>query len=296
MNLRSARDSRRAYISKLVNSSIRTVAVWASAGVLVLLPGAVAGQAGGPPAVYRPLGEPDLSGFWQHSPIQVWQALPFKAEPVQDLKGTLNQANLLTVFEGDDTAPILRAAAAAEVKRHTDAVRAGTQIPTPQEACRPSGVPNVMTLPAPVEFLQLPDRVVILYQRDHQVRHIWLTGRHSDHVTPSWYGESIGHYDGDTLVVDTIGFNAKTPVDIFGTPHTEDLHVVERIRTIDNGRQLEVVFTVDDPRMFTSEWSGRTVYNRANLPPERWEEEVCAENDRLPNGEYDIPAEPRPVF
>ena len=271
----------------------------ASVGVLIvvqLLISAAGVQDKTQAEVYRPIPPPDLSGFWQHSPIQVLQGIPFKAEPVQDLKGPLDPTNLLTLFEGDYTAPILRPVAAAEVKRHTDAVRAGKQIPTPQEICEPSGVPNVLTLPAPVEFLQQRDKIIVLYQRDHQVRHIYLTDHHSEHIPLSWYGESIGRYEGDTLVVDTVGTKATTPVDIFGTPHTENLRVIERIRPINDGRQLEVVIIVNDPRMFTSEWSGRSVYNRVNTTPDRWEEEVCAENDRLPNGTYEIPTETKVVF
>ncbi len=117
---------------------------------------------------------------------------------------------------------------------------------------------------------------------------------HSVSLAPSWYGESVGHYEGDSLVIDTVGMNAKTPVDIFGTPHSDRLHVVERLRLINNGRQMEVVFTVDDPNNFTSEWSGRILYNRSNVMG--LEEEVCAENDRLPEGVYDIPTETKPIF
>jgi hypothetical protein len=151
-----------------------------------------------------------------------------------------------------------------------------------------------MTLPAPIQILQQPEKLVLLYQRDHQVRHITMNTHHSDHLTPSWYGESVGHYEGDVLVIDTVGMNAKTPVDIFGTPHSEALHVVERLRLINNGRQMEVVFTVDDPNSFTSEWSGRILYNRSNVMS--LEEEVCAENDRLPEGVYEIPTETKPIF
>ena len=79
---------------------------------------------------------------------------------------------------------------------------------------------------------------------------------HSANPKPSWYGESVGHYEGDTLVVDTVGFNDKTFVDSYRTPHTDKLHVVERFRLIDGGNTLEVAFTVDDPGTFYQPWSG----------------------------------------
>jgi hypothetical protein len=253
---------------------------------------AFAQGASGPP--YTPLPPPDFSGLWQHGPIAVFEGMPFKADPVHDLKGALDPAYFGVTFEGDDTAPILKPAAAREVKRHTEAARAGKPVPTPQEVCQPSGVPNVLTLPAPMQIFQLPGKVVFVFQRDHQVRHVYLTAEHSKRVTPSWYGESIGHYEGDTLVVDTVVMNDKTPVDIFGTPHSSNMHVTERYRLINNGRQMEVVFTVDDPATFMSEWSGRIVYGRSNAP--LIDEEACAENDRLPEGFYDIPVEKAPPF
>jgi len=132
-----------------------------------------------------------------------------------------------------------------------------------------------------VEFLQQKDKITILYQRDHQSREIWLNRQHSGHPAPSWYGESVGHYEGDALVVDTIGLAAKPPsvVDGFGTPHTDQLHVVERYRTIKDarGKGLEVVFQVQDPGAFTMPWKGMVVYHPARTG---WEEVVCAENNR----------------
>jgi hypothetical protein len=270
----------------------RFAAAFLAAAILAGVATALAQAPAQPP--YKPLPPPDFSGLWQHTPIAVFEGMPFKADPVHDLKGALDPTYFGVTFEGDDSAPILEPAAAREVKRHTEAARAGNPVPTPQEVCQPSGVPNVLTLPAPVQIFQLSDKVVFLFQRDHQVRHVYLTANHSKPVRTSWYGESIGHYEGDTLVVDTIGTNDKTPVDIFGTPHSAAMHVVERYRLLPNGRQMEVVFTVDDPATFTSEWSGRIVYGRSNAP--LIEEEACAENDRLPEGVYDIPVEKTPPF
>jgi hypothetical protein len=91
----------------------------------------------------------------------------------------------------------------------------------------------------PLFIVQTPKEVLFLYQSDHQVRHIYMNVPHSEHVAPSWYGESVGRYEGDTLVVDTVGITTKAAVDYYLTPHTDKLHVVERYRLLDDGRTLE---------------------------------------------------------
>jgi hypothetical protein len=243
-----------------------------------------------------PSAIPDFSGLWQHTPIAEYQAVPGQPGPVWDQKHPLSPTYLQVTLEGNYDNPILQPWAAAEVRKHTEAAHAGRPIPSPQEVCQPSGVPNVITLPAPVQFLQQPNEIVILYQRDHQTRHIQMNATHSANPARSWYGESIGRYEADTLVIDTTGMNAKTPVDIFGTPHTEALHVVERYRLIDDGKRLEVVFTVEDAQAFTTPWSARMVYDRANVPA--LTEEVCAENnfDVVTKAPYPIPVETTPAF
>jgi hypothetical protein len=162
----------------------------------------------------------------------------------------------------------------------------------PQETCRPSGVPNAILLPGPMQILQEHGQVTILYQRDHQIRRAYITGskEHSRNLKPTPYGESIAWYEGDTLVIDTIGMTADTPIDMFGTPHTEALHVEERYRLINNGTQLEVGIYIEDPNTFNRPFRTRMVYNRNNGT--QIIEEVCAENNRLPTegaGMYSIP-------
>ena len=88
----------------------------------------------------------------------------------------------------------------------------------------------------------------------NDVRHIHLTDKHSANVKTSWYGESIGHYEGDTLVVDTIGLDDRTLVDGFGTPHTKQLHIIERFHLIEDGQVLEANVHVEDPGAFTMPW------------------------------------------
>ena len=118
---------------------------------------------------------------------------------------------------------------------------------------------------------------MIINELNQQVRHIYLDVPHSPHPTPSWYGESVGHYQGDELVVDTIGLNDKTFVDNYRTPHTDQIHVVERFKMIEDGKTLLGTVTVDDPGAFNMPWSAvqrwRQVANRAMT------ETMCAENN-----------------
>jgi len=105
---------------------------------------------------------------------------------------------------------------------------------TPRSSCMPAGVPGFLTYPVrPVYFLQTPKEVRIIYSGDEQVRRVYLGVPHSDNPKSSWYGESIGHYEGDALVVDTIGTNDKTFLDNYRTPHTQNLHVIERWKMIE---------------------------------------------------------------
>jgi len=147
-----------------------------------------------------------------------------------------------------------------------------------QSRCWPGGVPGQLLYLEPVYFLQKPNEVVMLWQRNSFVRRIYLTDKHSANVKPSWFGESIGHYEnGDTLVVDTIGLNDKTFVDSYRTPHTTQLHVVERYRIVDEGKALDVSVHVEDAGAFTTPWNARQHYRRTTDGPQV--EAACAENN-----------------
>src|SRR6202011_5249356 len=130
--------------------------------------------------------------------------------------------------------PILKPEAAAIVKRLGEITLSGVTYPTPSNRCWPSGVPYIFFQPG-VQMLQQPHQIVFLYLRDHEFRHVRLNEPHPAHVAPSWYGDSVGHYEGDTLVIDTVGIKVGpfAMVDMYGTPHTEALHVVERYRLVD---------------------------------------------------------------
>ena len=165
------------------------------------------------------------------------------------------------------------------MKKDNDEVIAGKIAYTARSSCHPAGVPGFDLFGfQPVFFLQTPKKIAIIYSGDQQVRHIYLDVPHSKTVKPSWYGESVGRYEGDTLVVDTIGLNTKTVVDNFRTPHTEKLHVVERWKLIEDGKTLEVTFTVDDPDTYEKPWSAKQRYRKAEGP---MTEQVCAEGNFL---------------
>jgi hypothetical protein len=156
-----------------------------------------------------------------------------------------------------------------------------------------------------MQMLQQPDKITFLYNEDHEIRHIRMNQPHPVPVTPSWYGDSVGHYEGDTLVIDTVGVRIGpfAMVDFYGTPYTAALHVVERYRLIDyeaakeahewgskenglargaidydyKGNGLQLQFTVEDEGVFTMPWSATVTYRRALG---EWPEIVCAENLR----------------
>lgn len=223
---------------------------------------------------------PDFSGMWQRTNESRYFAVPGDTggKPLAQLPNDNPQ-----VVAGDFDNPILQSWVREIVKKNAETEQKLEYVPTAHGTCYPSGVPEVLNLREPVELLQAKDKVTIIYQRDHQVRQIFLTDKHSEKVAPSWYGESIGRYEGDTLVVDTIGQAAKTfsYVDPFGTPHTEQLHVVERYRVISDtrGKGLEVVFDLEDKGAFTMPWKGMVVYRPAPRSV-GFEEVVCAENNR----------------
>ena len=204
--------------------------------------------------------------------------------------------------------PILQPWVRDELQKANARALSGRAAYTPKERCWPIGVPAFVLYPVfPTYFIQTPAKVVMIWAEDHQVRHIYLNQQHSARVRPSWFGESIGRYEGDTLVVDTIGLNTRTFVDNFRTPHTDRLHVVERFRMIDGGRTLEVQVHVEDPGAFTTPWDAIQRYRRidanhteddARVPRGPMEEAVCAENngDILNEGIEPIPQSTTPDF
>jgi len=197
-----------------------------------------------------------------------------------------------TVKIADVTNPILQPWVAEQMRKANDEVLAGKVGFTARSRCWPHGVPGFLLYPVhPIFFIQTPKEVLMTWGQDFQLRRVYLNEPHSANPKPSWYGESVGHYEnGDTLVVDTIGMNDRTYVDNYRRPHTTKLHVVERFKLV--GDTLEVNVRVEDPGAFTMPWNAVQRYRRDHRPAEvPLHEMVCAENngDHFNQGLYPIP-------
>ena len=196
----------------------------------------------------------------------------------------------------DLNAPILQPWARDVLRKRNELVLSGKQVYTPHASCWPVGVPGFLLRPMTqaMYVIQGPKEVVMILASKQEVRHVFLTDQHSPNVKTSWYGESIGHYESDMLVVDTIGIDDRTWVDGFGTPHTKQLHVIERFHLIEDGKVLEANVHVEDPGAFTMPWDAIQRFRQyeaaaRKLPIERlaqlasapegpMSELICAEN------------------
>jgi len=147
----------------------------------------------------------------------------------------------------------------------------------PEARCLPPGVPRLTTTPYPFRFLQVPGLIVVIYEGGSQTfRQIFIDGRkHSKFAEDLWNGDSIGHWEDDTLVVETVGFNEKTWIDAAGVPHSKDMKVTERIRLLD-ADNMEIVSTVDDPPMYAKPWSFTTYPKRLHGEILEY---ICNENE-----------------
>jgi hypothetical protein len=209
---------------------------------------------------------------------------PIKQDPAYPFHGNLDGPGQVTLRFGNTKDPVLKPWAAAQMQASNEEVQGGKRaVPfTAQGRCYPGGVPGQLLYPAePFYFIQTPKEVWMIWQRDHLVRRIFLTAAHSEDVKPSWFGESIGHYEnGDTLVVDTIGLSTQTSfIDNYRTPHTTKEHVVERFKVAADGKTLEAQVTVDDPDAFNEPLHLRQGWRKVDNP---MLETACAEN----NGDY----------
>jgi hypothetical protein len=283
---------------------------------------AAAAWAGGAHAA----GPPDFSGIWAHFTWPDFELPPAGPGPIENLSRRGSGSNNSQLV-GDYNSPILKPQAAAVVKQHGEISYTGVPYPTPSNQCWPGGVPFVL-YNIGMQMLQQPDKITILYSNDHEVRRVRLNGSHPGQVKPSWYGDSIGRYEGDTLVIDTVAVKVGpfAMVDMYGTPHTEALHVVERYRLLDyeaakeaearaqrnirripgsdpgfapdpryRGAGLQLDFTVEDAGAFTMPWSASVSYRR---PLGQWPEVVCAENPHgyFPGKHAAIPTADKPDF
>jgi hypothetical protein len=204
--------------------------------------GQTAAPAVGPANTHVASSIPDFSGVWTHP---FWPGFdpPLSGPgPVVNKSRLPNGAGNSNRLVGDYTNPILKPQAAEVVRKHGEISMAGVTYPTPANQCWPQPVPYIFWTIG-VQLLQQPDKVTILYSNpNHEFRQVRLNQSHPAQLTPSWYGDSVGHYEGDVLVVDTVGIRSGRPfamADIYGTPYTEGLHVVERYRLVAHEAAVE---------------------------------------------------------
>src|SRR6185295_11466354 len=263
------------------------------------------GRAAAPSAAF-----PDLFGWWIHPSIPGFEPLASGPTSLSN-RSRRDGANNILQLVGDYTNPILKPEAAARVKMLGEQSIDHFGFHNPRNQCWPNGVPFMLSLS--MQMFQLRDQIILIYQNDHQVRHIRMNAQHPANPKPSWYGDSVGRYDGDTLVIDTVAMKVGpfAMVDWYGTPQTSALHVVERYRLVDyetakeglardekenfraqpqnmdwnyKGKHLQLTFTVEDPNVFTTPWSATVTFGK---PAVEWLEQVCAENPRKYGTEED---------
>src|SRR5690348_14295891 len=252
----------------------------------MLFPARAADTSGGIPELMQTPGvawEAYRFGFRAHPPgpddvaydrtANEWQAPlsgigPITADPAHPfynnaVAADLHVSSTYRVADlNNEAAKNLKPWAVEALKKQNALTLAGRNGETRQARCWETGVPNIHEAPQMLYFIQTP-REVVMYQ-GHRTRHVYFNVGHSKNPVPSWYGESVGHYEGDSLIVDTIGQIDQTFVDGYRTPHTTQLHVVERFSVVNGGKGLDVSFTVDDPGTFYRPWGGRRPRYRAD--------------------------------
>jgi hypothetical protein len=296
-------------ISKNKSSALRHVAQ--TSGVLAALAGLVAAFAAAAPAEQSDK-IPNLASadFGWQSNVADWQEPPpghghgpIRPDPDHPFMSNAEGARTgkqPTKRIGNYKDPVLKPWAAAAMKASNDeALSSVEKIPFAAQArCYPGSVPGQLLFPfEPLYFIQMPKIVYMIWQRDHMVRRVLMTDRHSEKPKSSWFGESIGRYeDGNTLVVDTIGLSTQNSyIDNFHTPHTEKLRVVERFTLDPDGKHLTAIATVEDPDTFNAPLTMMQRWFKAN---ERMIETVCAENnlDYFSQSLFPVPIADKPDF
>jgi hypothetical protein len=216
---------------------------------------------------------PPTSEFFRQAPV-VTGPSPHLADGTPDLSGAWmgggsNSGDITKGLKAGDSVVMLPAAEKIFKERLAK--------DDPEALCLPFGIPR--GAPYPWRILQTPTHYFILYEGNiHSYRQIFMDGRtHPADPNPTWYGDSIGHWEGETLVIDTVGFNDKFWFDYLGHPHTEKLHTVERYTRTDLG-SIKIEVTIDDPGAYRKPF---TTTGRARLQPhEELMEYICQENDR----------------
>jgi len=167
-----------------------------------------------------------------------------------------------------------------EWERNVKADEAGTPVADAPTACLPHGIPRLLASPYPIQIVTTPGQITWVHEVNRNQRFIYMNEPHPAHLPKTYLGHSVGHWEGDTLVIDTVAMNDKTRIDEEGITHSEQLHVVERIRKVqlDGTTQLENLITITDPVMFTKPWTTKRTY--VWRPDVRLMEYVCEENNR----------------
>jgi hypothetical protein len=209
-----------------------------------------------------------------------------------------DQGRQVTFRIADLTNPILKPWTIEKMREQNELAATGKRAYEARASCRPGGVPGflVMGRVNPLFFVQGKNEVLLINEGGPEVRRVFLNVPHSVHPQISPYGESVGHYEGgDTLVVDTIGLSGDTYVDNYRTPHTTQLHVIERFQLTEGGKTLQVTIRVEDPGAFNMPWSARQTYHRTRAGA--MEEAICAENNIAFDASVtEIPKADRPDF
>jgi len=258
-----------------------------------------------------------------------FEGMPSGPQPLRNLSRLPNGKANAGRLVGDYHNPILTPAAAAIVKQKGDLAIAGKGFPNSQDQCRPMAPPFALAMQ--LGFVMLPSQnheIAIVYDQNMNIRHIRMDGAHPAKLSPSTMGDAVGRWEGDTLVIDTIGIKLDTftSIDRFGTPQSEAMHVIERYRLIDGavakaqidkyetsegtvggggriagynpdtslkGLQLEI--TMEDPKVFNAPFTARVTYRPLIS---QWQETVCADNpvDHYPGEWIGLPRAERADF
>lgn len=220
-------------------------------------------------------GKPDLSGIWRSNSAPREVSDRFIADPTNGAGEEYPSQYFLNIFSdfkaGDE--PLLPAAAEAFRLRAPTFGKV-----SPLSNCLPEGMPLVEMATSPYKIIQTPGLVVMLYERDTTFRQIHTDGRKlPEDPQPAWLGYSVGKWDGDSLVVDTIGLNDRAWLDARGHTHSEVLHLTERFHRLDVGH-MEVDLTFDDPKTFSRPFTIKL--KQSLLPDTDVLEDFCTDNEK----------------
>jgi hypothetical protein len=277
------------------------------------------------PASGQTAAKPDFTGIWAHPWLPGFEALSSGPTALINLQRDAQGRQIQTQLVGDYKNPILKPEAAETVRKFGEQSKAFFGYHNPRNQCWPNGLPFVLSSNG-LQIFDRGDHLTMIYRVDHQVRVVRMNAAHPANVAPSYFGDSVGHYEGDTLVIDTIGIKPGpfAMIDWFGTPQSPALHVVERYRLISSEeaqegvvrankdnvlpqfnnppvvdfaskdkKWLQLRFTIEDPNVFTTPWSATVTYGPA-VPPlggliaSVWPEDVCGENPFKYGTEEDV--------